>query len=228
MDNIFQEELDYWDNELSLKGTYPNAIINRTTPELLIKEFPNILFRYITLSRINGNEKPKILDVGSGALSMLSFASFNGLADLTCADPLNDEYIKLVKKYNYPLYYETVSVYGEKLTSKLSKNSFDIAWMYNAIDHSQNPKKVVEEMTKVLKPNGYLIISGWNREGSSEGWRGLHQSDIFLSPLGKLMRETPTKIECIDEGLPLSVVEKTNASVEERTWMTIVYQKAKK
>jgi Methylase involved in ubiquinone/menaquinone biosynthesis len=225
MNDDFRQELDYWDKELSLQGAYPNAIINRTDPNRLINEFPEILFKYLTLLNLRGVKTPKILDVGSGALSMLSFASYNNLAELTCADPLNDEYLKLLEKYSYPLYYKTVSVNGESLTSKLKENSFDIVWMHNALDHTQDPKKTVEQMSRVLKPEGYLMILGWNREGSAEGWNGLHQNDIFLSPLGKLMCETQSSIECLDENLHLIVIEKLAPSIDLRSWMRIVYQK---
>ena len=36
----FQSELAYWDRELSLQGDYPDAILNRSVPERMEREFP--------------------------------------------------------------------------------------------------------------------------------------------------------------------------------------------
>lgn len=59
--------------------------------------------------------------------------------------------------------------------------------MYNALDHSQQPNVVVRQLVDVLRPDGYLLIQGWSREGTSQAWNGLHQHDLFVAPGGRPM-----------------------------------------
>lgn len=173
----YQSEIDYWDKELSLTGVYPEAIINRSTPGLMIKEYPNVFEKY----RKRFSKIPKVLDVGSGPLSMLAYGQNNNLISLTCVDPLGKVYMNLLKKYNFQNEYEIIDSPGELISKKFRKSSFDIVWIHNALDHSFSPKQTVIEAEKVLATNGYLMILGWSKEGTAEGFNGLHQNDLFIN-----------------------------------------------
>ena len=104
--------------------------------------FPQCLFPLIEEYTLK-SEKPIILDVGSGPLSMLSYVKENDLADLKAVDPLAEEYKLLLEKYNYNIKYPLIECPGEKLTEKFEENSVDITWIHNALDHSQNPEEVL-------------------------------------------------------------------------------------
>src|SRR5690606_31609136 len=134
-------------------------------------------------------------DVGSGPLSMLNYGAYHNLFELTCSDPLGLEYEKLLKKNNLKNQTHIIPCSGEKLTDQFGINKFDMVWMHNAIDHAKDPVAVFEQLVSILRPGGYLVVQGWTREGTAEGWNGLHQHDIFLLPNGKLMCESKNDLE---------------------------------
>lgn len=113
----------------------------------------------------------KVADVGSGVISIL-----NGLVPVTAIDPLGELY-QLVFDYkanrmNHPLPYPAEEI--------PFKNEFDIVHCSNAIDHTQRPLLAYESMIKAVKPGGYLIIQGFENEGTHENWQGFHQHDIYV------------------------------------------------
>jgi len=40
----------------------------------------------------------------------------------------------------------------------LLNETFDVAFCYNALDHSFNPSKIISEIKRILKPGGYLLL----------------------------------------------------------------------
>ena len=229
----FDSELEFWDLELSLKGFFPENIRNRIYPEKITNEFPEYTLPVIQeLTRLT-NYPPKVLDVGSGPLSMFGYAAFHNLIKLTAVDPLADQYQKLIDKYGYRLInYELRQCFGENLSKIFAKNSFDIVWIHNALDHCQDPRKVFCEMVRVLKPRGYFYYQGWSREGTAERWFGLHQHDIFLAPGCQLMctsrprrNSLSGKTRCLNVDLPLEVIEHSEPMIENKQWVKIVWRK---
>lgn len=107
-----------------------------------------------------------------------------------------------------------------------------MAWIHNALNHTQYPVVVLKEMVSVLKPHGYLILQGWSREGTAEGWIGLHQHDICLLPDGRLMcesrgarDESSLSVCCINEELPVEIVEWSEPTLEVKKWIRMIYRK---
>jgi SAM-dependent methyltransferase len=216
----FASEIKYWDDELSLKGAYPQAIVNRSTPRLMQREYPGLFEKYRFLVGKSAN----ILDVGSGPLSMLAYGHYKKLYKLQCVDPLGDVYLDLLKKYKFKVSYEITACPGEKLSTLLPNNFYDIVWIHNALDHSQEPPKVMEEMVKVLKSGGYLCIAGWAREGEAEGYLGLHQNNLYLENGRLWLSFKNGDAQQIDNIPELSVVEYMMEN-NTREWFHIVYRK---
>jgi len=57
------------------------------------------------------------------------------------------------------------NVYGQKNTfcgqltdAKYRDSYFDVVTMYNTIEHLQNPKEVLKEIARILKPSGLLVV----------------------------------------------------------------------
>jgi len=99
-------------------------------------------------TKINNNSK--ILDIGCGIKSVLHFLPGKLKVGI---DPLADEYKKI---YNYPSDLVIQKSYGENIG--YSDNFFDIVFITNALDHTRNPKEAINEVWRILKDNGYLII----------------------------------------------------------------------
>ena len=225
----FRSELDYWDKELSLKGTYPEAILDRTQPERMANCFPAYIIPLVQEAARSHGRLPRVLDAGSGPLSMLVYGSVHGLFELTCADPLATEYAALLTKYGYPSRSRLVECRGEELSGVFGPEAFDLVWIHNALDHSQSPRDVFVEMTRVLAPGGYLIVQSWAREGRTEGYVGLHQHDLYLGAPGQLMCETRGSAHpgavCLNEGLALELIESSSEFTGEREWIRLIYRK---
>lgn len=130
-----------------------------------------------------------VLDVGSGVCSIL-----NGtVPKVTTADPLGELYELIFdyKKYNlqppFPIPAEEIGESGVLLYS--NDKLFDIVHISNALDHTQNPLLAVQQLYKAVKPGGFLIIQGFENEGSFEKWQGFHKWDIHIS-------DAFTRLEC--------------------------------
>jgi len=219
----FQAEIDYWDKELSLSGVYPHAIINRSTPSLMYKEYPQLFDKYLNL--LPKENAIKVLDVGSGPLSMLAYGHYKKLYDLDCVDPLADIYRKLLEKYHFEISYGMINCPGESLSNILATNSYDIVWIHNALDHSQNPETVMIEMSKVLKRGGYLCVAGWAREGTAEGFLGLHQNDLYLEDGHLVLATKGSATSKVIDSLPKLQVVEHDTNNDTREWFHIVYRK---
>ena len=126
----------------------------------------------------NCPEGGHILDCGSGAVSVL-----NGLhktANIVATDLLADDYVKI---FDYPKHgiRPPIAIGAEEVESILPVyGNFDIVHMRNALDHTQDPVKAYNSMLACVKPGGYLIIQGFENEGTFEKWQGMHQWDISV------------------------------------------------
>jgi SAM-dependent methyltransferase len=231
----FNEEIDFWDKELSLHGQFFEDIVNRSDPNRSGKVFPTELFPFIQKIHHEKGHKPIVLDAGSGPLSMLAYAEQQGLIDLVAADPLAGVYLKQLKKYGYAANSYLINSPCEKINNFFTNETFDIVWMRNAIDHAADPHEVFQKLVSVMQPGGYLLISGYTFESSFErkmnNQIGLHKHDIFIETGGELMCKSmemdgsygPTI--CLNEDQPLELVSSTPPSKELRGWMEIVWKK---
>jgi len=231
-DSRFLAELAYWERELSLQGDYPEAILNRVKPERMDREFPFYLMPLIDKLRNVNHRPPKVLDVGSGPLSMLAYGHHNHIIDLTCVDPLADEYARLLTHYGYTIEYPIIAGYAEHLSKIFGRDSFDLVWIHNSLDHTQDPATAMKEMVAVLRPSGYLVVQGWEREGTAQGFNGLHQHDLYITENGRLMVQSYigdllSKPRCISSGLPIRVVEFSISGTSDRPWFKVVWKKVK-
>lgn len=123
----------------------------------------------------------KILDIGSGPVSILS-NSFKGLnVQLMAADPLGDEYGKL---WDSPLKEKVVTPIacdGESLLEKFGPDVFDVTYIRNALDHTTNPVTTLGQMIAITRPGGYVIAHCFENEADAEGWHGFHQWNIHVA-----------------------------------------------
>lgn len=99
-------------------------------------------------------EDKTVLDIGSGPMGGI-------IQLLPCkkkisVDPLNKEYlIHFPEFYNPNIDY--LACEAEKMP--LADNSVSLITCTNALDHSKNPEKIINESTRILEPSGYLSLS---------------------------------------------------------------------
>lgn len=164
------QEMTYWNNEVKhnneifLKEDLYNRGSDIKFALNMIKSFFNVSGRNI-----------KILEIGPGPRSNLRRGYEKGDFDLIGVDPLANDYKKELDGDDFLLF-----GFGEEIGTMFCSNSFHIVYASNALDHCKAPKKVMEGIFQVLKPNGLCIICGNEREGTRTTWIGYHQHDLWI------------------------------------------------
>jgi len=100
----------------------------------------------------------KVLEIGCGLGTAAVNFIRNG-ANYTGIE-LSNESLKLTKQRFeiYNLSGELYNINAEEDISFLGLNSFDLIYSFGVIHHSPNPEKIVENVYKLLKPNGVFKL----------------------------------------------------------------------
>jgi SAM-dependent methyltransferase len=222
----FAGEIGFWALELSGHGYHPE-ILRRLDPQGMKECFPEPVSRLIPnfAPRI-----PRVADVGSGPLSQLAYGAYRKSIDLTAIDPLINLYGELLRDRREPARYERLAIPAEEIAERCGRSAFDIVWTRNAIDHARQPSEAFRSMVDALAPGGYLLLSLFSREGTAEGFHGLHQHDLFLNDENQLMVQSLiegqlTQPVCASSELPLEVVSSTGPTGGVKQWFEIVWRK---
>lgn len=92
------------------------------------------------------------LEVGCGLVSVLE----DSPANVVCIDPLLTEYDRIVPIRTLSLLYLCVD--GERLSEVFAPESFSWVMCVNVIDHTPHPERMLDEIHRVLIPNGRLFF----------------------------------------------------------------------
>ena len=132
------------------------------------------------LLRQEGGGIPKLLELGSGPVSILASGVEEGLFTVVAIDPLAGAYRHLFDMYglSYPI--QPVKGRGETIANQFTAGEFDLVYSSNTLDHCVSPGQCMEQMYKVLRQGGFLMLEGFVKEGSQGNWLGLHQHDLFI------------------------------------------------
>lgn len=191
-----QDELNFWKSFVKTVRFKQNW----ATPSVQNPELDIEIARFIIAH--NRVKDIKVLDLGCGVVSILNgyLKSFQ----LVSCDPLANYYSEI---FDYeangivkPLPYRT-----EDLPYK---EEFDMVHMRNALDHSQEPEEAYHKMFQACKQGGYVIISGFENEGTEEGWSGFHQWDIYIENKMLMLRN--------DKGESFQIANRPDAIIERR------------
>lgn len=121
----------------------------------------------------------RVLDVGSGPLSVVGRVAPSGRLELTCCDPLASVYRSLLAKHGITPVHEIDEVAGEALVQRYGYAGFDLALSNNAVDHAASPIDVLRQMALVVRVGGTVLVQVGEREGQHGGYGGLHQWDFW-------------------------------------------------
>ncbi len=156
----------------------------------------------------------RILEVGSGAHGLI-FGFGNKFK--VGIDPLAVDYRRLFPAWQRNT--QTIAAIGEKLP--FADASFDVVLSDNVIDHAENPIKIVEELARVLKPEGLLYFTVnihhpiYSLASDAHGWWNALGIRFELSPFADhTIHFTENKIKKVFARLPFQVLEE-NSSVEQ-------------
>jgi SAM-dependent methyltransferase len=152
-----------------------------------------------------------LIDVGSGPFSAFNIENLIKRSDLkiVTVDPLADFYKELHRKFQTKYRLNCIKGYGEKLDELFKEERFHLAITENALDHAMNPKLFITKLLDVVKPGGYLILTGYVNNGSNERWQGLHKWNIEVIN-GELIlsNQSNTTYENILTGLSVSPIRR--------------------
>ena len=117
----------------------------------------------------------RILDVGSGPLTILGKRWGDRTLDITATDPLAEQYAMLFERVGTTPPVMPVHSVAEQLTDTFDESSFDLVYARNCLDHGYDPLQAILQMVKVTKPGCVVLLQHAINEGEHEGYGGLHQ-----------------------------------------------------
>jgi SAM-dependent methyltransferase len=155
-----------------------------------------------------------VLEVGSGAHGLIFFFDATRKVGV---DPLADHYRTLFPAWQRRA--ETIAAFGEKLP--LPDSSFDVVLCDNVVDHAENPRRIVEELARVLKPGGLLYFSvnihhpvyHWAASAHA-AWRGLGLPFEITPFADHTVHFTTDSARRLFDGLSLRIVSESDTIAE--------------
>lgn len=158
----------------------------------------------------------RVLEVGSGAHGLIFFFE---AGERVGVDPLADEYRTLFSAWQGRA--TTIAAVGEKLP--FADSSFDIVLCDNVVDHAESPRRILEEIVRVLAPRGalYFTVNVHHplyhcAATLHAGWRALGLP-VEVGPFADhTVHLTPNRARSLLEGLPLRIVHENDPVPESK------------
>lgn len=169
-----ESELRFWEEYLQRRPACVGSA------ELRSRVFPAPLRACLEALRGASAERPRVLELGSGPVSLLAAGVEKGWLDLVAVDPLAVEYAGMMERYGLAFPVRPVAGTGESLLDVVAERWFDVAYSGNAIDHAADPGACVRNLARAVRPGGRLVLEGFCHEGTNAGWEGLHQHDLVV------------------------------------------------
>ncbi|KAF4684043.1 hypothetical protein FOZ60_008314 [Perkinsus olseni] len=130
----------------------------------------------------------RVLDVGSGPLSLIGMAWDGHPVELVAVDPLAPLYKALLHQVGVdPIVYPVMGDVENLPRYFPTGSSFDLAVSINALDHTIDPVKSIFGMLETVKPHGAALLVCHRNEAEREYGKGLHQWNFDVSPDGHLL-----------------------------------------
>ena len=188
-----------------IAGYYPENYWWNTSRPSLLKLFEKIYRRlalhdhiaFITASASRMANAPlRILDVGCGSATLLGILKTRGF-DVVGVDTSSEA--STVARETYGVHV----IVGSLDQAGLPDESLDIATLFHVIEHVTNPRDVLAEVHRLLKPSGSMIlqvpnIDSWQFRWFGARWYGLdiprHVIDYSLRAIAGLVESAGFKV----------------------------------
>jgi SAM-dependent methyltransferase len=145
-------------------------------------------------------EPVKILDVGPGVSSFLSYIDFGKKIELYSIDALADEYTKLcqnIDRIDIPIQCE-----AEYMDILWPDGFFDFIHIRNSLDHCFDPIMILQKALLLLKKTGTLYLGHVPNVKRCSGYTGLHFWDIDAIDGQLTIDGQPVGLDCEIKLLP--------------------------
>jgi SAM-dependent methyltransferase len=168
--NGIEYELAFWRDLFATSGgRWPQDFQARTDPDTEIDRY---ILKVVGADNIG---TAKILDVGSGPISVLGKTHAGQRLDITGCDPLADYYARIAAEFSVARAIPVVKAFAEDLSAYFEPDQFDLVHCQNALDHSMEPLRAVLQMLIVAKPGGAVLLRHQLNEAENENYSGFHQ-----------------------------------------------------
>jgi SAM-dependent methyltransferase len=122
-----------------------------------------------------------VLDVGAGPISRVGTLSENLRVTLRAVDPLAPAYDAILDLFSWVRPVPTEFGVAEHLLGRFTEGSFDLVHARNALDHALDPLACIDQMARLVRPGGWIVLDHADREGDQQRFQGLHQWNLFVS-----------------------------------------------
>jgi SAM-dependent methyltransferase len=162
-------ESAFWDTWMQERGgEWPEDFRKRFDPETPLDPW------VAAAARSLGKEDLSILDVGSGPVPGIGY-KLEGIAlRITAVDPLASIYQDILTRHGLNPPVPPTFAPAEELSSFFEPNSFDIVHCRNALDHSFDPLRGINEMLKVVRVGGTVLLRHHQNEAENAKYNGFH------------------------------------------------------
>lgn len=168
-----EDELIFWEQtirEMDLNSEYWKGMVDPQKP--VDKDLARFL---------ENRRQVSVLDVGCGPCSPFGKMINKELINLIGVDPLAEEYKKILLKHAITIPNKLIQGGGEELSSLFEKNTFDMVYSSNALDHSFDPVECIRQMVTVCKDDGFVCFDVMENEAISQAYSGLHQWNFTIT-----------------------------------------------
>jgi SAM-dependent methyltransferase len=172
-------ELVFWDRWLAQRGG------DASIAEMLSEDrpAPEGLWRFIERAP---SDPVRILEVGAGPIGSIGDRHPRRRLEVTPTDVLADQYNRILRRRGIKPTIPTRYADAERLSTQFGAESFDLVYAANCIDHTDDALRAIEEMVRVVRPGGYVVMDHFQDEGAHQEYAGLHKWNLRASE-GKLM-----------------------------------------
>lgn len=176
--HLTRSELGFWEKWFETRGLdWPQDYAFRLEYKSQIQDY---LRPYLDPRK----KEIKILDVGSGPLTVLGKMLDGKYLNISPVDALGDHYCDLLDKFHIPTMRRPYKCRMEYLTHLLGYEGFDLVHAQNCVDHSVNPLMAINQMILCARFGGVVFLRHQLNEATAEGYQGLHQWDFSLDSKG--------------------------------------------
>ncbi len=161
-------EINFWSEWMKTGGgQWASDFTGRQNPE---RPVDPVLF-----DGMDTSQTQKVLDVGAGPATFFGYRLNGKPIELSACDPLAPQYDAMAKKHGVTWPVVTASGFAEDLSAFYPRNTFDMVVCRNALDHSFDPIRGMEEMLLVLKNGGRVNLIHYANEAEEGNYVGFHQ-----------------------------------------------------
>lgn len=184
------EKLDRCENDAAVARRWVNSGIVRWSLEEDV-EMCRLVDRSRRRRRPDQYGAARVLNVGSGPLAPaplkcreLGFPNLPPEVPVVAADGLGRFYLALFDELEIAPPRSAAHCPVEDLRQCFPRNHFDIVYIRNALDHTLDPLRGIQEMLQVVRPGGEVLLRHARNEGLPGHFQvGLHQWSFDAKPV---------------------------------------------